>query len=137
MREGTTIGRTAGGVTDCEIVCRAGLLKICQKSIKLIRQQDGYNIQCVFRCYDSRLFSCRFTIGSDSLEGQLVKSRVPQIAIYLCTYLCMFFHRSAVKLFMHVFRAFFCWSSMNKPSAWLQPTHFDRGNYNGSEAVVE
>ena len=31
-REGTMVGRTAGGVTDGEIVCR----ELCQKSIKII-----------------------------------------------------------------------------------------------------
>ena len=39
---------------------------------------------CVF--YDSRLFSCCFTVGGDLLEGQLVNSLVPQIVIYLHIY---------------------------------------------------
>ena len=38
MKESTTVGRTAGGVTDCETW--VGMQRIRQKSIKLIRQQD-------------------------------------------------------------------------------------------------
>ena len=46
--------------------------------------------------YDSRLFSCPLIIGSDSLEGQLVKSRVPEIAIlvthvFTCVHSFLFF----------------------------------------------
>ena len=35
-------------------------------------QKDGF---------DSSLFSCRFIVGGESLEGQLVNFRVPEIAI--------------------------------------------------------
>ena len=48
------------------------------------------------RWYDFRLFSCNFIVGSESLEGQLVNSREPEITISLCMYLCMSFHQSSV-----------------------------------------
>ena len=44
---------------------------------------------------------CHFIIGCDSLEGQLVNSRVPEIAIYLRKYLHASFHRSSA--FMRAF----------------------------------
>ena len=51
----------------------------------------------------SSLFSCRFIVGGESLE-QLVNSRAPELAIYLCTYLRASFHRSGVNcLFALVF----------------------------------
>ena len=49
------------------------------------------------RWYDSRLFSCgAYIVGSNSLEGQLVNSRVPEIVIYLRTHLRMSFQRTAL-----------------------------------------
>ena len=51
------------------------------------------------RCFDSSLFSFRFIVGSESLEGQLVNSQTHEIAIYLRTYLHASFHRSS--LFVH------------------------------------
>ena len=43
--------------------------------------------------YDSRLFSCRFIIGGDPLEG---RSGAPEIATLFQTCLCGSFHRSGV-----------------------------------------
>ena len=56
------------------------------------------------RWYDSRLFSCHFIVDGDPLEGQLVNSRVPGIAIYLCMYLHASVHHSGV----NCLRAAFC-----------------------------
>ena len=36
--------------------------------------------------YDSKLFSCHLIVGGDSLEGELVNSQAPKIAIYLHMY---------------------------------------------------
>ena len=62
------------------------ILKMCQKSIKLIPQQGVWNTVCFHafseRWYDSRLFSCRFIVGGDSLEGQLVNSWAPEIEFF-------------------------------------------------------
>ena len=41
------------------------------------------------RWFDSELFSCRFIVGGESLEGQLVNSREPKVAIYLYTHVFM------------------------------------------------
>ena len=51
------------------------------------------NTQCIrFHMFSERWFysslcSCRFIVGGEWLEGQLVHSRAPEIAIYLRTYL--------------------------------------------------
>ena len=93
---------------------------MCQKSIKLnIRQQDVYRLPCILfrvfseRGFDSSLFSCRFML---SLEGQLVNSQAPEIAIYLCTYLRTSFHRSGANqgYFITAHSRVPLWSSMNK-----------------------
>ena len=52
-----------------------------------------------------------FIIGCDSLEGQLVNSRVPEIVIYLRKYLHASFHHSSV--FMRAL-CILHWSSMNR-----------------------
>ena len=54
------------------------------------KKEDGYNIPYVSMCFqkdgtsDSKLFSCRFNVGGDSLEAQLVN-------------LCVLFHRRCRK----------------------------------------
>ena len=69
---------------------------------------------------DSMTPGCHFIIGCDSLEGQLVNSRVPEIVIYLRKYLHASFHHSSA------FMRAFC-SSMNRMHSCNQ-THMDSGD---------
>ena len=55
------------------------ILKIRQKSSKM-----SIDYHTFWHAFSERwLLSCCFTFNSDSLEGQLVNSRVPKMAIYL------------------------------------------------------
>ena len=95
------------------------ILKICQKTIKLIWLQiSQYTVH--FHAfseswYDSRLFSFCFTVGNDLLEGQQVNSWAPQIAIYLRMYSCTSIHRGGIKLLT---------CAINKWGACVQPNLF-------------
>ena len=59
------------------------ILKTCQKTIKLIEQL------CFHAFHDSRLFSCHFIVGGDSLEGQLLNSRVPKWDLSTQVFTCV------------------------------------------------
>ena len=98
------VGRTAGGATDCEIVCREYVRKassLYDSKMCIDYQYNDVDNSMHFqeRWFDSSLFSFRFIVGSESLEGQLVNSQAPEIAIYLRTYLHASFHCSS--LFVH------------------------------------
>ena len=60
-----------------------------------------------------------------SLEGQLVNSRPPEIAIYLRTYLRASFIAMACTACARVSR----WSSVNKPSCNWTRSCLDSGNF--------
>ena len=66
----------------------------CTTSKDVNTYHDLYSLLCRFseKLFDSSLFSCRFIVGGESLEGQLVNSRGPEIV----TYLHVSFRRSGV-----------------------------------------
>ena len=72
------------------------------------------------RLYDSRLFSCHFIGGGDSIEGQLVNFQVPEIVIALHMYLCASFHCSDLQMYS----AFI----MNKGVHNCNQPHLDSGD---------
>ena len=85
MREGTTVSRTVGGVTDGE--------QYAVNTENMSKEHQAYTtarcLQYIARFQasqkDSRPFSYRFILGGDSLEGQLVNSRVPKWQfVYVC-----------------------------------------------------
>ena len=44
---------------------------------------------CIQKLYDSRLFSSHFIVGGDSLEGQLLNSRVPKWDLSMQVFTCV------------------------------------------------
>ena len=90
--------------------------KIGLKSVKLMRQQDGY-YRPRFHAHSerwqySRLFCFHFICGSD-WTNVLTNSQVPQRVIYSHAYLRVSIHHGSVNR-LHTHSTFIRWSSMNR-----------------------
>lgn len=113
-REGTTIGRTAGWVTDCETVWRENISEEHQayttaKRLKYTIRSHIFVNMIWLQAVQLLLHFC-----SDSLEGQVVNSRVPWIVIYvLYARICTDPFIIVAWNCLRARSAFIRWSSMN------------------------